>query len=131
LVLTRLREGPLLFVSFTNPAGKDANGGLMFSSADGREFKGYGLFAALSYDEGTTWTTRKLLTPGSGQYDTAGHTRQFQADATHAEPRGYLACAQTPDGIIHLISSGLYYRLNLAWLKQPTEAPPASPPAKR
>jgi formylglycine-generating enzyme required for sulfatase activity len=131
LVLARLREGPLLFVSFTNPAGKDANGGLMFSSADGREFKGYGLFAALSYDEGTTWTTRKLLTPGSGQYDTAGHTRQFQADATHAEPRGYLACAQTPDGIIHLISSGLYYRLNLAWLKQPNEAPPASPPAKR
>ena len=26
--------------------------------------------------------------------------------ATHAEPQGYLAVTQTPDGIIHLISSG-------------------------
>jgi len=42
-------------------------------------------------------------------------------DATHAEPMGYLAATQTPDGIIHLASSALYYRFNLAWLKQPSE----------
>jgi hypothetical protein len=63
---------------------------------------------------------RQLLTPGEGAYGTQGHTRQFHADATHAEPRGYLAATQTPDGTIHLISSGLHYRFNLAWLRAGT-----------
>jgi hypothetical protein len=40
-------------------------------------------------------------------------------DETHAEPRGYLAATQTPNGLIHLISSKQYYVFNLAWLKQP------------
>ncbi|MBM3493037.1 MAG: hypothetical protein FJX72_01750 [Armatimonadetes bacterium] len=31
---------------------------------------------------------------------------------------GYLAATQTPDGVIHLISSRLHYRFNLGWLKQ-------------
>ena len=39
-------------------------------------------------------------------------------DDTHAETAGYLAATQTPDGIIHLISSRLHYRFNLAWLRQ-------------
>ena len=33
-------------------------------------------------------------------------------------PAGYLAITQTPDGVIHLISSRLHYRFNLAWLKE-------------
>ena len=37
-------------------------------------------------------------------------------DAGHAEPKGYFACTQTPDGVIHLISSRLHYRFNLAWI---------------
>ena len=40
-------------------------------------------------------------------------------DDTHAEPRGYLSACQTPDGVIHLISSGLHYAFNLTWLKTP------------
>ena len=44
-------------------------------------------------------------------------------DATHAEPKGYLAATQTPDGIIHLISSGIHYRFNLAWLRLANRAP--------
>jgi hypothetical protein len=59
---------------------------------------------------------RKPLAPKQGNYHTAGHTRTFKADATHAEPRGYLAATQTPDGVIHLVSSGLHYRFNLPWL---------------
>jgi hypothetical protein len=37
-------------------------------------------------------------------------------DDTHAEPLGYLAITQSPDNVIHLASSGLHYRFNLAWL---------------
>jgi hypothetical protein len=91
---------------------------MLFAGSGGRPFRGYGLYASLSFDEGASWPVRRLLTPGSGEYDTQGHTRQFRADATHAEPRGYLAAAQTPDGIIHLISSGLHYRFNLKWLTE-------------
>lgn len=114
LVLMRLREGPLLFVSFTGPIDRDE--GLVFVDSEGKRFRGYGLFAALSTDEGESWPVWKLLTQGDGTYQTQGHTHTFTADASHAEPRGYLAATQTPDGIIHLISSGLHYRFNLAWL---------------
>jgi len=114
LVLIRLREGPLFFASFTGPVDEDP--GMLFCDDEGGEFRGHGLFAALSYDEGQTWPVHKLLTPGEGDYGTQGHTRRFRADATHAEPRGYLAATQSPDGTIHLISSGLHYRFNLAWL---------------
>ena len=50
-------------------------------------------------------------------------TDQFTMDATHAEPKGYLAARQTPDGIIHLISSGIHYRFNLAWLRLSNQDP--------
>jgi hypothetical protein len=119
LVLRRLRGGPVLCVSFTDAPGD--NKGMTFSNTEGNELHGYGLFAAVSFDDGRTWPVRKLLTPGEGLFNTAGHTRQFLADATHAEPRGYLATTQTPDGIIHLISSGLHYRFNLAWLREGQE----------
>ena len=119
LVLRRLDEGPLLFVSFTDssrvkPADRK---GLLFRLADGSTFCGYGLFAALSFDEGRTWPVKKLITPGEGRFDGGAWTDQFEADATHAEPKGYLAATQTPDGVIHLISSGLHYRFNLTWLR--------------
>jgi len=94
---------------------------MTFSDAKGNEHCGHGLFAAVSFDDGRTWPIRKLLTPGEGLFNTAGHTRQFLADTTHAEPRGYLAATQTPDEIIHLISSGLHYRFNLAWLREGRE----------
>jgi len=43
----------------------------------------------------------------------------FLLDDTHAEPRGYLSACQTSDGVIHVISSGLHYAFNEAWLKTP------------
>jgi len=97
LVLRRLIEGPLMLVSFGNE----------------------GMFAALSYDEGETWPVRKLMTDGSGQvFEGGAWTGSFTMDATHAEPKGYLACTQTSDGIIHLLSSRLHYRFNLEWLEE-------------
>ena len=108
LVLRRLREGPLLFVSFTGSAGMVINGQRV-----------YGMFAALSYDQGKTWPVKKLITAGgpARQLDGGGNTGWFTMDDTHAEPRGYLAATQTPDGMVHLISSALHYPFNLAWLE--------------
>ena len=120
LVLKRLREGPLLFVSFTsgNRSKPEANG-MIFIDRDGHEFTGHGLFAALSFNDGERWPVRKLLTPGKGAFNGGAWTREFTATPTRAEHAGYLAATQTPDGVIHLISSRLHYRFNLAWLKTP------------
>lgn len=102
LVLRRLEEGPLMLVSFTDGSLEDL---------------GTGLFVALSFDDGKTWPVRKLMTDGTpGIVDGGAWTGVFFTDAAHAEPKGYLACTQTPDGMIHLVSSALYYRFNLAWM---------------
>jgi hypothetical protein len=83
------------------------------------------MFVALSEDGGKTWPTMKLLTDGKKRtLDGRGWTRQFTMDATHAEPKGYLAATQSPDGMVHLISSGVHYQFNLAWIRamsQPNE----------
>ena len=82
--------------------------GMEFTDNEGHEFTGYGMFAALSYDEGETWPVRKLLTPGSGSYaNCGGWTGDFTATPTRAEPGGYLTATQTPDGVIHLLSSAI------------------------
>ena len=96
LVLRRLQEGPLMLCSF-GPNG---------------------LFVALSYDEGESWPVQKLLTDGKKRVlDGGAWTGKFTLDATHAEPKGYLACTQSPDGVIHLLSSRVHYRFNLTWLE--------------
>ena len=105
LVLKRLNEGPILLISFT-PVSKDNS-------------KPQGMYASLSYDEGKTWTPKKFITDGKHRFlDGGAWTGHFIMDALHAEPKGYLAATQTPDGIIHLISSKNHYRFNLQWLEQ-------------
>ena len=139
--LKRLHEGPLLLCSFTDDCGKrNAAGalvgpkpysemtGLPFTGTDGKVTTGYGLFAALSYDDGATWPVQRLITPvGPGHEapvvrDADGG--MFPLDATHAELGGYLASAEGADGRIHLISSREAYVFNYAWL---TEATPYAP----
>jgi hypothetical protein len=114
VVLRRLNEGPILLVSFTGGEG------MMFQDAFGNEQRMYGMFAALSYDEGETWPVRRLVTSGGPpqELDGGGNTHWFTMDGTHAEPRGYLAATQTPDGVIQLISSALHYSFNLAWIEE-------------
>jgi formylglycine-generating enzyme required for sulfatase activity len=120
LVLRRLNEGPLLMVSFTHCPGKSTVEGMDFTKPNGEVFKGYGMYAALSFDEGKTWPVKKLLTDGAiRQLNGGAWTGVFTMDSTHAEPKGYLAATQTPDNVIHLVSSNLYYRFNLAWLQLP------------
>lgn len=116
LVLMRLQEGPLLLVSFTDHPQRTPK---EFRGIDFGGVKGYGMFAALSYDDGKTWPVKKLMTDGvERMLDGGAWTKQFIMDGTHAEPRGYLAGTQTPDGTIHILSSRLHYTFNLAWLLQ-------------
>lgn len=116
--MIRLREGPILFCSFTDQwrDWKDRHG-LVFKDATGREFTGYGLFAALSFDDGKTWPVRRLVTPGGKDRMVDGIDRlQFVLGDTMAEPCGYLALTQTRDGNIRLLSSKNHYAFNLPWL---------------
>ena len=133
LTLKRLKEGPLLLCSFTDDlAYHEADGrvtrgkkesernGLPFPQPDGRSKTGYGIFAALSFDDGATWPVRRLVTPAEPQQAQGTDGSKIMLDATHAELNGYLASCQGPDGRIHLISSRNYYVFNLAWLTQDT-----------
>ncbi len=134
LALLRLNEGPILLVSFTHhPDQADAaKQGMDFRDANGRSYKGYGMFAALSFDEGQTWPVKKLLTDGATRVLNGGAwTGFFEMDSTHAEPRGYLAITQTPDNTINLLSSNIHYRFNLSWLKQPATRAQAATPGRR
>ncbi|QJW89271.1 SUMF1/EgtB/PvdO family nonheme iron enzyme [Spirosoma taeanense] len=119
LILTRLNEGPILLISFTHhpDAPAEERKDMLFFDGQGKAVKGYGMYAALSFDEGKTWPVKKLLTDGRERYLNGGAwTGAFMMDATHAEPKGYLAITQSPDNLIHLVSSSMHYRFNLAWL---------------
>ena len=119
IVLKRLNEGAILLVSFTDASIDYRNIHGMEFTADGETFTGYGMYAAVSFDEGKTWPVRKLLTDGTERWlYGGGFTGYFKMGRTHAEPKGYLAVTQSPDNVIHLLSSSLHYRFNLRWLME-------------
>jgi len=123
--MIRLKEGPILFCSYTDQ-GRDWKNrkGLPFKAADGSIFMGYGLFAAVSYDEGKTWPDRRVITPGGPGNAMPTIDRGIaNFSDTMSEPTGYLAVTQTRDGRIQLLSSKNHYVFNLAWLKQLPPAP--------
>jgi len=137
MTLKRLKEGPLLLCTFTDDSGhRDAAGkvtgakteaemtGMPFRQTDGTTKTGYGLLAALSYDDGATWPVRRLVTPvlacGKTLHVQTTDGGSCSLDATHAERHGYIASAQGADGRIHLISSRNSYVFNLAWLTEGT-----------
>ncbi len=119
LVLMKLNEGPLLLVSFTDHPTRTAveDRGMIFTRQDGTQYRGYGMYAALSYDDGKTWPVRKLIADGVYRFLNGGAwTGFFEMDSSRAEPRGYLAGTQAPDDMIHIVSSRLHYQFNLAWI---------------
>jgi len=117
--MLRLREGPIVFFSFTDQSRDwKQRVGMKFKQADGTDFVGYGVFAAVSFDEGKTWPVRRLITPGGKARELPSIDRSmFTCSDTMAEKAGYLASTQTRDGRIHLISSKNHYVLNLGWLR--------------
>ena len=107
-VMLRLKEGPIVLCSFTDQWREwKSRKGLDFTSTGGT-YTGYGLFAAVSYDEGKTWPDRRLLA-AEGK--------------TIADGYGYLAATQTRDGRIQLLPSKDHYVFHLAWIKRPPPAP--------
>ena len=118
--MIRLAEGGILFCSFTDQWRDWKNRkGMTFKGADGKEFTGFGLFAAVSYDEGKTWPVRRLVTPGGKEQTIHAIDRVMCAVSdTMAEPCGYLAVTQTRDGLVQLITSKNHYVFNLAWLAE-------------
>ncbi len=148
LVLKRLREGPLLLVSFSNTLYnhpfskryKDAPG-IEAYDLSGKLTTVHGPFAALSFDDGKTWPVKRLLSaPGAAGLGSKTHKhfvkrvtknyKEFTLDEQHGEPFGYLAVTQPPDGMIHLVSSALHYRFNLAWLVEGVSRDDAKPSAE-
>ena len=75
-----------------------------------------GLFGAISFDEGNTWPIIKCISSTQEITNVRTLGSSITLDKTHGEKFGYLAATQSPDGIIHLISSFNHYRFNLEWL---------------
>ena len=121
----RLKQGPLFLASFCKK--------MMITDASGRKRPVSGLFAAVSTDEGRTWRHRRIVSddgPGRDIETMDGHP--VTMDAHYAEFVGYLSVCQTPDNIIHLLSSRQHYAFNLKWLQTaPPAAPPQPPPTAR
>ena len=58
-----------------------------FTDAKGNKFIGYGMYAAVSYDDGKTWPVKRLLVDGKERHLYGGAwTGDFDMDATHSEP---------------------------------------------
>jgi hypothetical protein len=124
-VLMRLREGPLLFISFCGAATQPGQEDMLITDASGKQRPAAGLYAALSFDEGETWPTRRLVSDdGPPREVETTDRRTFTMSKSSAETFGYLAVTQAANGIIHLISSKNHYAFNLAWLRTPPSALP-------
>ena len=120
-VLLRLQEGPIFLASFTGDRREATS--MPIVDASGNERLVTGLFGALSYNDGETWAYTRLITDdGEDREIETMDGRPFTMGLNSAEPGGYLAVCQGQNGMIHLISSRLHYRFNLAWLK---ELPPS------
>jgi len=123
LVLLRLREGPIFFASFIGSRKEPEP--MPIIDASGKKRLVTGLFGALSFDGGETWSCIRLISDdGPGRQVETMDGRPFTMGFSNAEPGGYLSVCQAADGIIHLISSRQHYAFNLAWLKT---SPPAAP----
>ena len=105
MVLRRLKEGPILFVSFctddrgTAWEGEDFPGMPTYKveKKDGTVEELYGAFVAVSFDEGNTWPIKKGLGDDFDEEVVLNTIRKrtFVLDRTHGPPLGYLAATQT------------------------------------
>ncbi len=119
-VLLRLKEGPLFFASFCKK--------MMVTSALGKQHTVSGLFGAISLDEGKTWPYQRLVTDdGPGREIETMDGDPVTMDAHNTESVGYLTVCQSPDGVIHLLTSRQHFAFNLKWLMTPPPAAPAAP----
>lgn len=134
MLLMKLADGAILFASFTDDIvavrkGDTDLAGMVVRDQAGQSRRIFGLFTAVSFDGGASWEGTKPLSPGGAPRELKSvRDTPFTMDATHACPNGYLAGAQTPDGVVHIVSSTHYYQTNLAWLR---ELMPAATPEEK
>lgn len=128
LVLMRLKEGPLLLVTFVKDPNRLEPAADNFTDDRGMT----SMVAAVSYDEGRSWPDRRVVSDGRPEHGALtlddGWIRMSPA---RSEPIGYLAATQARNGIIHLISSTCHYAFNLAWIRQGQPAGGLQPMGKR
>ena len=126
LALMKLRTGELFLASFTHEKGK----GIWIPDSSGKTREIRGLFAALSEDDGKTWPYKRLVTDdGPSRTIECTDGAAITLSARNAEYRGYLSACQSPNGLIHVISSRNHYAFNLTWLRALPPAPVDEPVA--
>ncbi|HUT29767.1 MAG TPA: SUMF1/EgtB/PvdO family nonheme iron enzyme [Sedimentisphaerales bacterium] len=123
LALMRLREGPLMLVSFTGQ--RDDEDYMFITDAGGKQRGIRGAFAAISYDDAKSWPHIRLISDDRPDRD--GETRDGKRCTfgfSNSERHGYMSACQGLNGVIHVVSSWNHYAFNLKWLETP---PPAEP----
>ena len=117
-VLRRLKEGPLLLVSFAWSTDPEP---VAVTDTSGKKRIISGMFAALSYDDGATWPVARLVStdPAVPRKYPGKNIEMFTMSRSTAEGGGYLTATQARNGVIHLLSSRLHYAFNLKWLQTP------------
>jgi hypothetical protein len=110
--MIRLKEGPLFIASF----GPNTNS---FEHAGPTDREMSNLFAALSFDEGATWTHRRLVTDDGADHgvDTISNGRVLMGKNA-SEPAGYVSACQARNGTIHVLSSINHYAFNIPWIME-------------
>jgi formylglycine-generating enzyme required for sulfatase activity len=122
LAFMRLKEGPLFLASY---AAEDDEGRavppITVTDKSGKKRRVFGLFGAVSYDDGETWPTIRLVTndgPPQEMKGTDGRAK-FTLSKSSAERKGYMSVCQARDGLIHLVTSYNHYAFSLKWLETP------------
>ncbi|MHC4621659.1 MAG: sialidase family protein, partial [Planctomycetota bacterium] len=110
--MLRLKEGPILFASSVNYRRP-----MKMIDGNGRENLCHGLYTAVSYDEGKSWSIR-LLSDGKNRKVLSRKNKYDTMTATASEGGGYLASCQSADGVIHIVSNRVEYAFNLTWLQR-------------
>ncbi|MFM7322966.1 MAG: exo-alpha-sialidase [Armatimonadota bacterium] len=110
--LVRLASGRLFFAADFQRAGGARPAGETRA----------GSYAALSSDEGRTWTIKPI--PGVLAHETGP---EFFGNVPGAATLGYSVARQAPDGTIHLLATmtrpGLHFEMNEAWILDPEAGP--------
>lgn len=118
-------DQPLLMCSFTNDAFATActsDGDNALPGSD-NVFPIFGLYCAVSRDEGASWHWRPITDDASAR----GHAVEgfdgavFQMNFQRSEPDGYMDAVVSEGGgggLVHVVTSRNHYMFNLAWLLQ-------------
>ncbi len=108
---------PILFTGI-------ADDGLLAKDSEGKLDTIYGLYAALSFDEGKTWPEeyRRVISDVRGSDEKIITTAPWQKKNTLTRVKGqeisYTTCTQSPDGLIYISDGKIVYVINQAWILQ-------------